>query len=455
MSGLIVDLFAGGGGASLGIELALGRSVDVAVNHSKTALAVHAANHPRTKHLEASVWDVDPRGATEGRPVDLLWASPDCTHFSVAKGDVPRSAGIRSLAWVVVRWAKVTRPRLILLENVREFTTWGPLGKDRRPCKQRAGRTFRKWVEALERLGYAVDCRVLDSADYGAPTRRKRLFIVARCDGEPITWPAPTHGPGLAPWRTAAECIDWSLPVPSIFERKKPLAEKTQHRIAEGLRRYVFESPRPYVVSVDGAAAVPTLIQTGYGERPGQAPRVPGLDRPLGTVVGCGQKHALVAAWLVKHYGGVIGHELERPVGTVTARDHHSLGQATLWPVGPTAAARDHVADVRAFLLAYYSSGSVGQSLFDPLRTITAKHRLGLVEVAGTEYQVADIGLRMLEPHELLRAQFGEHAEGYDLGAAPTKGAKVRLIGNSVVPHVAAALVRANAGALEAQEVAA
>src|SRR5258708_4320112 len=223
--GLVVDLFAGGGGASLGLAAALGRKVDVAINHDPIALAVHRANHPDTRHLETDIWDVKPRDATEGQPVAVLWASPDCTHFSIAKGDVPRKQNIRSLAWVVVRWARDVRPAVIFLENVSEFRSWGPLGKDGKPLKRRAGETFRKWTRHLRRLGYAVDFKVLDASEYGAPTRRRRLFLVARCDGRAIEWPAATHGPGLKPFHTAAECVDWSLACPSIFERKRPLAD--------------------------------------------------------------------------------------------------------------------------------------------------------------------------------------------------------------------------------------
>jgi DNA (cytosine-5)-methyltransferase 1 len=486
-----VDLFAGGGGASLGIEAALGRPVDIAINHSATALAVHRANHPRTRHLEADIWEVRPREAAQGRPVDVLWASPDCTHFSVAKGGVPRSQGIRSLAWAVVRWAQDVRPSVIFLENVREFQGWGPLGSDGRPDKARMGETFRRWRRRLERLGYVVDHRVLDASHYGAPTRRRRLFLVARCDGRPIVWPEPTHGAGRLPEHTAAECIDWSLPCPSIFERKRPLAEKTLWRIAQGIRRFVVETPEPFIVEVNhgkrdprcssvhsplgtvtatqrGRAVVaPTLIQTGYGERPGQAPRVPGLHKPLGTCVG-GQKHALVAAFIARHFGGKrppIGVMPDRPLPTVTARDHHSIAAVALAkfrgthpsqpaslpitdPIPTISAGGVHVAEVRAFLTAYYSRDD-GQSASEPLRTITARHRLGIVTVHGVDYQITDIGLRMLEPHELLRAQFGRFAAEYDLSRAPTKAAKVRLIGNSVCPEVAEALVRSNApGAL-------
>jgi DNA (cytosine-5)-methyltransferase 1 len=485
--GIVVDLFAGGGGASVGLEAALGRKVDVAINHSATALAVHAANHPETLHLTADIWEVDCRTVLPGQPVEALWASPDCTHFSVAKGDVPREQGIRSLAWVVVEWAQFRRPRTIYVENVAEFKSWGPLGADGKPVKARMGEEFDRWKGALERLGYTVDHRILDAANYGAPTKRRRLFIVARCDGLPIRWPEPTHGPGLLPYRTAAECIDWSLPCPSIFEREKPLAAKTLWRIAQGIKRYVLESPRPYIVQVahgkmdarvesldeplttvtasrrSHALVSPSLVQTGYGERAGQRPRYLDLHEPLGTVVAGGQKHALVAAFLAKHFGGVVGHEVTRPIGTVTAQDHHSVVASTLVklrgtgvagpvdvPLPTITAGGNHLAEVRAFLTYYASQdGPKGQSLHDPMRTVLTKDRLGLVTVEGTDYQIVDIGMRMLQPHELLRAQFGRFAASYDLSAATTKAAQVRLIGNSVCPEVAEAVVRVNRTGLE------
>jgi DNA (cytosine-5)-methyltransferase 1 len=494
--GLVIDLFAGGGGASTGIEAALGRNVDVAINHDRTAIAVHAANHPRTAHITGDIWEARPREVTRGRPVDLLWASPDCTDFSVAKGGKPRRQNIRSLAWVVVTWAKQVRPAVIMLENVQEFQGWGPLGRDGLRIKERVGETFRKWKRALERLGYVVEHRVLDASHYGAPTRRRRLFLIARCDGQPIVWPEAKHGPGREPFRTAADCIDWSLPCPSIFERKRPLAEKTLWRIAQGLRRFVFENPSPFILKVNHgkweprhepigeplstvtatqrghAVVAPTLIQTGYGERAGQRPRALQLDLPLGTVVGGGQKHALCEAFLLKHFGDplrtsgggvVVGSELREPIGTVTGRDHHSLAAVTLAtfrgtdpsqpgsasvtePLPTVSAGGIHVAEVRAFLTAYYGSDATGgQELLEPMRTVTARHRLGLVTVSGVDYQIVDIGLRMLEPHELLKAQFGTHADGYSLAAARTKAGKIRLIGNSAPPEVVEALVRANA----------
>lgn len=441
--GLVIDLFAGGGGASVGIEAALGRPIDVAINHSPTALAVHAANHPHTRHLTSDIWEVQPEAVVAGRHVDVLWASPDCTHHSVAKAGKPRDAGIRSLAWVVVDWARRVQPAVIFLENVPEFASWGPLTDAGAPDKARAGETFHDWRRALEQLGYVVDFRVLDASRFGAPTKRRRLFLVARRDGRPIAWPAPTHGPGLRPVRTAAECIDWTLPCPSIFERARPLADNTLRRVAEGLRRFVLQSPKPFIVPTPGGLGAPTLIQTSYGERRGQKPRCLDLFEPLGTVVAQGVKHALVTAFLAKHYGGVVGQGVEAAMSTVTAKDHHSLVTAELWP--QEAANRTPPAQrCAAFLAAYYGADAAGQSLDAPLRTITTKDRLALVLVEGVPHAIVDIGLRMLEPAELLKAQFGRFAADYDLRRAGTKTTQVRLIGNSVCPEVAEALVRAN-----------
>lgn len=535
MNGLIVDLFAGGGGASTGLEAALGRPVDVAINHDPIALAVHKANHPHTKHLDADIWEVQPEEAVQGRRVAILWASPDCKDFSLAKGGKPRRQNIRSLAWVVTRWAKAVRPAVIFLENVAEFKGWGPLGDDGKRIKAKLGQTFHAWRRRLVRLGYVVDYRVLDASQYGAPTRRRRLFLVARCDGLPIRWPAITHADprkvdlfsdGMRPWRTAAECIDWSIPCPSIFERKKPLADKTLWRIAQGIKRFVLDNPTPFIVKVnhgddartgnrtygidqplttvtagqrghaivtpslvhlshggnvdslekpfrtitagpkggDLMLAMPTLVQSGYGEREGQAARALDIEQPLGTVVAGGTKHALVAAFIAKHFGerpgGFVGGQpINRPLGTVTTQDHNSLAAATLVkfrgqnhganpdaPMPALTAGGLHVAEVRAFLTAYHASdyaGGYGQALNTPTRALTTKDRLGLVTVSGVDYQIVDIGMRMLEPHELLAAQFGRFAPTYDLSAAKTKKDKVRLIGNSVCPEAAEALVLA------------
>lgn len=452
---LVVDNFAGGGGASTGIEAAIGRSVDIAINHDPEAIAMHEANHPGTEHYCEDVFSVDPLKVTQGSPVGLAWFSPDCKHFSKAKGGKPRSQKIRGLAWVVIRWAETVKPRVIMLENVEEFQDWCPLLEDGRPDPTRKGETFREWVAQLRALGYIVEWRELKAADYGTPTSRKRLFVVARCDGQPIVWPTPTHGPGRMPYRTAAECIDWSIPCPSIFERERPLAEATMRRIARGVKRYVLEAAEPFIVTMRGtgeahiqrsassihepirtisaagshhALAVPTLIQTGYGERNGQAPRVPGLEKPLGTIVAQGQKHALLAAFLARHYGGHEndGSDLRIPFHTVTAKDHHAL--------------------VHAFLIKYYGVDQ-NPEMLEPLHTVTTKHRFGLVTVLNEQYYIADIGMRMLAPYELFRAQGFRSNYIIDpivKGKRLPKTAQIRMCGNSVCPPLAEALVRAN-----------
>jgi DNA (cytosine-5)-methyltransferase 1 len=411
---LVVDNFAGGGGASSGIERAIGRPVDIAINHDPEAVAMHQANHPQTRHLCESVWDVNPREVCDGQPVGLAWFSPDCKHFSKAKGGKPVEKKIRGLAWVAVRWAATVQPRIICLENVEEFVTWGPLTQDGRPCPRNRGREFRAFVNALQRLGYAVQWRELRACDYGAPTSRKRLFLVARRDGQPIVWPTPTHGPGRPqPWRTAAQCIDWSLPCPSIFNRARPLADATLRRVAEGLRRFVIEAAKPFIVR---------LGHTGHGD----AGKVRGVHEPLSTITSKAE-HCLVSAFLAKHYTGVVGSDLRMPIGTVTSVDHHSL--------------------VAAFMVKFYGSGGQWAGLDEPMHTLPTKDRMGLVTVAGEQFRIVDIGLRMLQPRELARAQ--GFAESYLLdaphqGRSLPKHAQVRMIGNSVCPPMAEALVRAN-----------
>lgn len=487
---LIIDNFAGGGGASRGIEWALGRSPDIAVNHDPEALAMHAANHPHTRHLCENVWDVDPVAVCAGRPVGLAWFSPDCTFHSKARGGKPfrdrnKARRRRGLAWVVIRWAAAVRPRVIGLENVEEFAQWGPLLDDGKPCPERRGFTFRRWKARLENLGYRVETRELRACDYGAPTIRKRLFLIARCDGQPIVWPQPTHGAGLMPYRTAADCIDWSIPCPSIFERKRPLAEATLKRIARGVRKYVIEAQEPFIVPLthqgdsrvhgirepmptvtgahrgEHALVVPTLIQTGYGERAGQAPRVPGLDKPLGTVVGS-TKHALVAAFLAQHNGGFYegaGRQAELPLSTITHRGTQqqvvtsnlvklrgtNTGQPTDAPLATVSAGGQHHAEVRAFLMKYYGTEQ-DPRLTDPMHTVPTKDRFGLVLVHGEPYAIVDIGMRMLTPRELFRAQGFD--DGYVIdpevnGKRLTKTAQVRMCGNSVCPPIASALIAA------------
>ena len=569
---LVVDNFAGGGGASTGLEQALGRSVDIAINHDPEAVAMHAINHPGTRHYCESVYKVDPEEITGNQPVGLAWFSPDCKHFSKAKGSAPVSPRVRGLAWVVIRWARRVKPRVIMLENVEEFQDWGPLGDDGQPCKLRKGKTFVLWCNQLRRFGYVVESRELRACDYGAPTTRKRLFVIARRDGRPIVWPAPTHGAPtsdgvrkgkLLPYRTAAECIDWSIPCPSIFERTRPLAENTLRRIARGIVRYVINSAEPFIVpvthggdsrvhavdepmrtvttahggefmvaqpfiaglahgehpsrpgqrthSIDepvrtihagggnhaivtpfiartdmGSASArngihspeepvrtmttaqsfavvsPTLVQTGYGEREGQAPRSLDIAAPLGTVVAGGQKHALVSAFIAKHYGDTgqrPGSAMVEPVDTITASDHNALvtshltklrgtstAQAASDPLHTISAGGTHFAEVRALLLKFYGSDQ-DPRLGDPLHTITTKDRFGLVTVKGEEYAIVDIGMRMLQPRELYRAQGfpADYIIDFEHKGRPLpKHAQVRMCGNSVCPPLAKALVEAN-----------
>ena len=432
---LIVDLFAGGGGASTGIELATGRYVDIAVNHDPKAVAMHETNHPQTRHFCEDVFEVDPVAVTKGKPVGLLWASPDCKHFSKAKGK-PVSKKIRSLAWVVVKWARLVRPRVICLENVEEFQTWGPLEGDL-PDPARKGETFRRWVAELEKLGYDVQYKELRACDYGAPTIRKRLFLVARCDGLPIVFPQPTHGKGLKPYKTAAEIIDWSIPCPSIFGRAKPLSDNTLRRIANGIVRFVINVQKPFIVK----DCAKLLIQMGYGDNEGR--RVLDLNKSLGTVTSGGNKFALVSAFLAKHYSGVVGTRVNNPVGTITTVDHHSLVT-----VGMSDVPTNRTEEVRAFLINYYGTGT-SAAVNEPLNTCTGHVHSGLVAVriGGKEYAIADIGLRMLQPHELYAAQGFPSGYVFDRsgsGAPLSKEAQIRMCGNSVCPPVAAALVKAN-----------
>ena len=453
---LVIDLFAGGGGASTGIELSIGRPVDVAINHDPEAVSLHKANHPQTAHYCEDVFAVAPITVTQGKPVGLLWASPDCKHFSKAKGGKPVSKKIRGLAWVVVKWAKAVRPRVICLENVEEFQTWGPLGTDLKPCPERKGQTFTLWKKQLQNLGYKVEHRELRACDYGAPTIRKRLFLVARCDGQPIVWPTPTHAKplagkvpkGMRPWRSAAECIDWSLPCPSIFTRSKPLVDATCRRIAKGIMRYVVNAAEPFIVPYHSATA------PLYDALPTQTTE---------------NRFALVQAFLAKHYTGVIGSDLAEPIGTVTSIDHHSLVSASLVtsniiklrggdvgsdtgePLHTVSAQGTHHAEVCAFIVKYYGTDEA-TSVSDPLHTITTKDRFGLVTIHGTDYIIVDIGLRMLAPHELFLAQgfpasyrIDKQADGKPL----TKTAQVRMCGNSVCPPLAQALVSANYQAQE------
>jgi DNA (cytosine-5)-methyltransferase 1 len=646
---MIVDNFAGGGGASTGIELGLGRCVDLAVNHDPEAVAMHQANHPQTLHLCESVFDVDPVAVTKSRRVGLAWFSPDCTHFSKARGTKPRKKSIRGLAWVIIRWAVLVRPRVIMWENVEEFLGWGPLGPDGQPCPDNRGRTFQTFRDCLgggispdnpdipeiietlgadfpiERLyasngglGYDVETFEERACNHGAPTIRKRLFGIARCDGRPIVRPAHTHADpkrkdfkqsGLKPWRTAAECIDWRIPCPSIFERARPLAEATCRRIAKGIMRYVVNCADPFIVPLThhdksdrvttmgdqmptvtaahrGELAVVAPVLTEHANASRQsvnsadeplrtqcagvkgghfaliAPVIAGLahgdhskgagrrvkhcEEPVGTIHAQGGNHAVVSAFLAKHFGTSVGSEISEPARTVVGRNKDSLvtahvtkfrtgsvgtelsdplatvtaggkqerpgtgnamglvtgclvprygeregqeprardvkepmptivptgnegslvaahiekmhgtstGRPADVPVDTIGAQGQHFAEVRAFLVKYYGNEQEGHGLRDPAGTVTTRDRFGLVTIHCEEYAITDIGLRMLAPRELFRAQGfpDDYIIGGDgrAGLTLTKSAQVRMCGNSVCPPLAAALVRANCPELSA-----
>lgn len=537
----IVDSFAGGGGASVGIELATGRIVDAAINHDPDAILMHKTNHPHTRHYQASVWDVDPIEVTGGSPVGLLWASPDCKHFSKAKGGKPVDKKIRGLAWIVLRWAGTVRPRVIMLENVEEFQTWGPVRRGR-PVKSKTGQTFRRFIGQLEALGYAVEWRELVAADYGAPTTRKRFFLIARRDGRPIVWPEPTHAPADSPevkvrkklpWRSAAEIIDWSLPCPSIFDTREQIREKyglsaqrplrpnTMRRVARGVDKFVIKSANPFLVIVNHAGefrgqGMGEPLQTitakhGYGVvsptmmaigQTGGGDRVREITEPTHTQVSKAEE-CVVATSLIQYHTEqserVRGQEITGPIMTIDASNRYGL--------------------VAGSLVKYYGSDQHGQGAGDPLHTITAKDREGvtvahmakfygaefgepmsrplstvtasgahhsvvatritraepgadlgrwpeirellntycgynmgpedvlLFNIGGTAYFMADIGLRMLTPRELYRAN--GFPEDYKIerdyrGNVYGKSKQVARCGNAVPPPFATALVRAN-----------
>lgn len=443
---LIVDNFAGGGGASTGIEIATGYSVDIAINHDPEAIRMHKTNHPNTKHYCEDVWKVDPIKACKGHPVGLAWFSPDCKHFSKAKGGKPKDKNIRGLAWVACRWAGLVRPRVIMLENVEEFKTWGPLNRGHRPIKTKQGVTFRRFVQQLEDLGYEVQFRELVAADYGTPTMRKRLILIARCDGRPIVWPEPTHGPVdseavkaglLKPYVGAYTQIDFSKPCPSIFDTSeeikekygiravRPLAPKTMDRIARGLKKFILDNPEPFVVKDGEKKTAHALIQyhseTTMDEVRGQT-----ITDPIMTV-DSSNRYGLVTSFLSKFYKSGTGQDLREPLHTVTT----SPG---------------HFGEVRAFLIKYYGQGT-GQDIKDPLDTVTAQDRFGLVKIDGTDYKIVDIGLRMLEPHELYGCQgFPEdYIINHDYtGKSYSRSEQVKRCGNAVCPPIPAAMVRAN-----------
>ena len=519
---IVVDNFAGGGGASTGMQLGLNRHVDIAINHDPAAIEMHKINHPETKHYCESVWDVDPIEACKDRPVGLAWFSPDCKHFSKAKGGTPVSKNIRGLAWVVARWAALVNVHRFHLENVVEFKDWGPVvetspGKFK-PDPQRKGETFGAflkvlttglpaddpaWPELIEvlgddfqyygklekGLGYKVEFKSLSACDYGSPTTRSRLFLTGRNDKKPIYWPTPTHGKagsGLKPYRTAAEIIDWSIPVKSIFGRKKPLAENTMKRIAKGLQKFVIDNPEPFIIRIGQTGfggdrlswsikqplttvvtkaehlLITPIIDRQYGQSKGNS-----VENPLGSVTAGGMGgSALIQPLLVQYYGpkkdspdGFRGHEVTEPLKTLSTANRYGLvtshiikfrgdniGHKTDEPIHTISAGGTHLGEVRAFLIKYYGT-AVGQGIDEPLHTVTTKDRLGLVMVKGEPYQIVDIGMRMLEPRELFRAM--GFPDDYEIshdsnGNKISKANQVARCGNAVCPPVAQAIVEAN-----------
>ena len=426
---IIVDNFAGGGGASTGIEIATGRAVAIAINHDPAAILMHKTNHPYTEHLQASVWDVDPKAVCRGRPVGLAWFSPDCKHFSKAKGAALVDRKIRGLAWITLRWAAEVRPRVIILENVEEFQTWGPVRKGK-PVKKLAGTTFRQFISQLEALGYTVEFRELVAADFGAPTSRKRFYMIARCDGKPIVWPKPTHSKtgadGLPKWRCASEIIDWSLPCPSVFASKaeimdkyglkavRPLAKNTMRRIIRGVDKFTIRSGKPFIVP------------TGYGERKGQAPRVHDIDAPASTVVSTGKENLcrpLLAPALIQYHTeqteAVRASGLGTPINTVDASNRYGLTCANLveYYTGGrpldiqdpmhTVTSHDREAVVAAHIAKYYG-GVVGEKADDPLPTVTAIDHNAVCAAHVVKFKGDNLGHGMKEPMQTVTTSAGE-----------------------------------------------
>lgn len=426
--GLIIDLFAGGGGASVGIEMALGREVDIAINHDPQAILMHKTNHPNTLHLTEDVFKVDLKKIVGNRHVALMWASPDCTSHSKAKGGRPRSKGLRILPWAVFKHARVIKPDVIVMENVEEIQQWGPLDENGHLIKERKSESYNQFMTSMKSIGYVVESRELVAADYGAPTTRKRWYAIFRRDGEPIVWPKQTHFEnGVPKWLQCGDYIDWSDLGKSIFERKRPLAEATQRRIANGIKKYVIDNPHLYIVK--DKAAIAYMIQY-HGEQKAGDSRGQRLDEPIKTI-DTSNRYGLVTAFITKFYKSGTGSTCDKPLHTITT----SMG---------------HFGLVSAFLVKYYGTGC-GQTLDEPLATITTKDRFGLVNVEitidGEQYIIYDILLRMLKPEELKVMQgFPKDYiidRDYNWNTYP-KAEQVARIGNSVVPIMAKVIVEAN-----------
>lgn len=437
MKDLIIDCFAGGGGASVGIEMALGRQVDIAINHDPDAILMHKTNHVDTLHLTEDIFKVDLKKYVKDKHVALMWASPDCTSHSKAKGGKPRERGLRILPWAVFKHAKAILPDVILIENVEEIQQWGPLDAAGQPIKERRGEDYKKFITAMKSLGYAFDCRELVAADYGAPTTRKRWYAIFRRDGKEIVWPEPSHFKNHEPkWKECGDYIDWSDLGKSIFDRPKPLADATMKRIANGIKKYIIDNPTPYVVKSKNAIAF--LIQY-HGETKAGDARGQLLTEPIKTI-DTSNRYGLVTAFITKFYKSGIGQGCDEPLHTITT----SPG---------------HFGLISAFLIKYYGSGGSCQTLDRPLDTITTKDRFGLVnvviEIEGEQYIIKDIFLRMLKPEELKLMQgFPEDYiidRDYNFKTYPI-AKQVARIGNSVVPIMAQKLVEANCQYLKVGE---
>ena len=471
MNGIIIDCFAGGGGASQGIEQALHRPVDIAVNHDPQAIRMHKVNHPYTLHLTEDIFTVNLERFVAGRHVALMWASPDCTSHSKAKGGKPRSRGLRILPWAVYKHARKLIPDVIIMENVEEIQQWGPLDEQGYPISERAGEDYRKFIMAMRSLGYDFDCRILVAADYGAPTTRRRWYAVFRRDGLPIRFPQPTHcrtGLWGEKWQPCGDFIDWTDLGASIFGRRKTLADATMRRIANGVRKYIIENPMPYIAPISGMTAVSYLDKAYGGNYAGCGS---GLHAPCGTVTTI-DHHRLVTAFLIQYHSETQAHEsrsypLSEPLKTIDTSNRYALvsgyltkfyrtgtGQALDKPLHTVTASGTHFGLVSAFLIKYYSNGGA-QSLEEPLHTIRTHDCFGLVTIPvmidGTAYIIADIFLRMLKPEELKRMQGfpADYIIDRDTDGEPyPKTQQVARIGNSVVPIMAQRLVEANCGYL-------
>ena len=488
MRDLIIDCFAGGGGASVGIEMALGRPVDIAINHDPDAILMHKTNHPDTVHLTEDIFKVDLQKYVKDRHVALIWASPDCTSHSKAKGGQPRKKGLRILPWAVFKHAKQILPDVIIMENVEEIQQWGPLDEQGHPIPERKGEDYKKFITAMKSLGYIFDSRELVAADYGAPTTRKRWYAIFRRDGKDIIWPEPTHSKGgangLNQWEPIYKYLDLDDWGKSIFGRKKPLAKNTMNRIARGLEKFVFNNPEPFIVQVNHSGdnfrgqsihePMPTITgKHGYGVvepymvQIGQtgfsADRSKDVREPLTTIVSKNE-HCLISPTLIQYHSEtnsdeVRGQGIENPIMTVDSSNRYGLvtsflskfyktgiGQDEREPLHTVTTSAGHFGEVRAFLIKYYGEGT-GQDIEQPLDTVTSRDRFGLVTIQGVEYQIVDIGLRMLEPKELYGCQGfpDDYIIDHDsTGKTYSRSEQVKRCGNAVCPPIPAAMVRSN-----------